>query len=44
MRFACNINDSSVIEYLITDISNSSISKYYIVKKTYSISDSDISK
>lgn len=32
-RSACNIHNSSVSEYSTTDISNSGIDKYYVVKK-----------
>jgi hypothetical protein len=31
--FACNIPDSGVNEYSITDTSNSGVGKYYIAKK-----------
>ena len=31
--FTCNILDSDISEYSTTDTSNSSVDKYYIVKK-----------
>jgi hypothetical protein len=43
--FACNVHDSDVSEYSTTNTSNSSISKYYIVKKkTYDFPDSNVSE
>jgi hypothetical protein len=41
---ACNIPDFSVNEYSTTDTSNSGVGKYYVVKKTYGISDSGVSE
>jgi hypothetical protein len=43
--FTCNILDSDISEYSTTNTSNSSVGKYYIVKKrTYGISGSDVSE
>jgi len=45
--FACNISDSYVSEYSITDTSNSGVGKYYVAKnqiKTNSIPDSGVSE
>jgi hypothetical protein len=37
----CNIPNSSISEYLTTDTFNFGVGKYYVVKKTYGIPDSD---
>jgi hypothetical protein len=41
---AYNIPDSSVNKYSTMDISNSSVGKYYVTKKTHGIPGSYVSK